>query len=601
MLDPVASQFASVVPVYVVATEGGFDVRDSASGETYSTEPSIRAALDQALALAGLPKKPTVLYGEDGAPNGVWKWLPTGIEEATANELDGVKLSSTNLWQLASTLDDRQQAMPIDGDGGPPGMIPSRTHGLAEESATLANAWAHDGVIVVDGAGRAGLYVHAEILPELAPEVDRGRLAFTSLHFGHSKPNQDGSVDAVELKTIGFTNRPVDKQIPPASSVRGHKPASDAIARRTTRITMADKTRGPAMDVLGRIAAALGIDLTDELGGDRYESKIIDAIYALKTTAQVEQITEGAAAGAPPPQQAALSQQGAPAPKRATMTTPNPSGGAGAPPAIPPAAVPGQRAADMPTGPAAEAALADLLTLGRTILGKPEMAAAEVIAELRARAEQLAAAATSTPGAPNAGPAGPAAQDAQMSARAQAESIVLRAKNDELAKDLESARAWRRTRENTDWLRAEITTRRLNIQEHERDEKGAVKRDEKGNPIMSPRFARLLSIAEKHGRELVLETLEAGNSPPRQSGRSLLADQTGTGALAGAGSDADANTAAGFKKLVDDCMDEARKSFGSRLASTPQHVVRAKAQEIAGKRFPQLDSGAGGGASGTAA
>lgn len=181
----------------------------------------VRATLREALdaARATMRAKAAFLRDPDsGDLVGAWRWLPATEEESAP--IGGVRIDATAIDEMAASLNDRSTPIPIDGGPAPHGMLASEVHGTAFDSGTPANGWAHAAVSVAGDDGRVELYLWAELLPSVAREIDAGRLAMGSVHFGCERVEEDGAPRGCVLISHALTNTPAVTTIAPANSVR---------------------------------------------------------------------------------------------------------------------------------------------------------------------------------------------------------------------------------------------------------------------------------------------------------------------------------------------------------------------------------------------
>lgn len=275
------------------------------AGDSTNEYGSLREALDAALPTVATHEKQARLRSvETGDLNGAWRWLPaTDVEPAA---IGGVRIDAQAIHEMADSLNARPGPIPIDGGPTPAGMLPSDVHGTASTGGgTPANGWAHWGV-VVDGpaADQAKLYLYSELVPEVAREVDAGRIATGSVHFGATK--LEGELPrGVELISHALTNDPAVKTLAPANSVRGQLLLSRsvhqgvALRARNPEKTMANKTnlRGPAMDAEAKIFALFGVDPN---AADA-DCQVRERLWAVMNGADQEEAIAAVMGGGAPP------------------------------------------------------------------------------------------------------------------------------------------------------------------------------------------------------------------------------------------------------------------------------------------------------------
>lgn len=300
---------------HVVHTAEGWQV-----GATGDVHASLRDALDAALASVATHEKPAYFRDEDGAEIGAWRWLPAVAEEDAP--LGGVRIDATTIEEMAASLNSSTRAIPIDG-----GTDDSPAHGTMSDPGTRANGRGHWLVTVANADSRAEGYLWAELLPDVARDVDIGRLGEGSVHIRFGRKDGDAARD-VEYASHALLNDPGVVTLAPANSVRsggaesawrsvpmagrampgGKRSQTRAAGRRgesmktTLRAKLtgavakfADAKRGPALDKLTEIAAALGVDLDAELESSEWDSPVIAAIQVIKNAAIEEKVLDGLA------------------------------------------------------------------------------------------------------------------------------------------------------------------------------------------------------------------------------------------------------------------------------------------------------------------
>lgn len=588
-----AALFARSTPSYVRASPIAWEIVDSATGEARSEHAGLKAALDAAAAsipdkrdAQGAPVR--VMRGPEGEPDGAWRFLPAASAEDVPNEQDGVRLTERSIWQFADRLNQRPQ--PIGIDGGPGSVV----HGLATDSSTPINGAAHRGIVVYDYEGRAGLYLHAELVPNVAQLIDRGQLAWGSCHFWTSEPlDETGAPEDAGLISYGLTNLPADSRITPASGVRtvAHgaaiKKTRTAMRTRSLSMTTKKNARGPAMDLLTAIAPKLGLTLAETLDEKDYCDGLSSRLWKVIDAAKLEQILEGTPmppAEAPPGQtMQAVPPGGAPAEtprsqrsgditeedvpakiKKLIGEGKDPKQAAAIAYSMARDVLELRAIAGLEDPAALESFASGALDVFRAILGKPDADPAALLTEMQASQEKLAAALSSAPPPPSSGtPADASAQHqaqppvAPPPARELEAELVLareafgRPKADVLEL-LAHARSTIQRADHERWLNAAIADRKLAIDDKDR--------------------AELLDDVCAHGRPVIERTLNKIARPP--SGQVMRSAITSTGA-----------EPESYTEAVNDCMDQARKELGEGAVL---HVVRARAQKIAAKRWPSL-------------
>lgn len=525
---------AADVPVYVRPEGGRWALVASESDEALSEHDTVREALDAALTgdEAPLRTKSAVLR-TDGEPDGVWRWLDASAEEDES--IGRARITARSLWEMAASLNSRATPIPVNG-GGAPGAeyVASEAHGDATSGGDhAANGWAHAAAIVLDKDGRTHLYLRAELLPEIAREVDRGRLAFGSVFFAYESadPDDDYAVSGATLISHALTNDPAVTTLT-AGSER-HNAAGAQVAFRTTRSTpiMPKNTakRGPAYDVLKTIADMLGVDIGDEMEGDAWYSPITDRIQALKGQAVVEEIVEGGAPAEGDGEVAAQRQRAL-------------------------------RMVEGLEGEELEASFAAMLAWAREVLGKPDAAPADALAELDARKDEVAAM-LSEP----AEEAMEADEDEEQAAKEYGDKDEdedeeksekgARSRNPLRSARQRAARAERRVKEleTREWLRGEIEKRKLGVPQAKRE-----------------RYERMAQTA---GREVVLEILDSLAKPPVTN---PMAEGSGVAPV-----------------TMLEALRAVQPEIDAAYGNEPKHHRVARAMKLARARWPHLNETTG--------
>jgi len=268
----------NLLSLVVIETDGGAEVRlrDADGGEAY---PDVYAALDSLLSDSEFSAREPVLRDESGSPVGVWRWLDATAEEP-APAADGSQVTRDLIARMAARLNSGSP-VPIDG-------VSSEPHQQLYQTGTHADGYGHVGVEVQDRSGRWHLWLYAELGPEAARVTSQGLVWSGSIGF-----TSDG-----RLLQHALTNVPAVEGLRPNNATRH---AARRVHTRSLRITMTKpKTsqRGPALDLLAKIAAVLGVSMEDEKGAESFESPLMDALYALKGEARIEGVLEAAAGGA---------------------------------------------------------------------------------------------------------------------------------------------------------------------------------------------------------------------------------------------------------------------------------------------------------------
>lgn len=581
--EALREEHAESAPIYVRAEGDAYALVETSTDVAISTHETPRAALLAALdleAVAALVKRANLR--SNGEPDGVWRWLDASAEED--EPIGDSRITAASLWDMAAGLNTRKSAIPINGGGAPtPEHAASEPHGDAYygDGAHPANGWAHLGAIVVESDGRTHLYLYSELLPEVAREVDRGRLAYGSICFAYESTDEANgcAVLGASLISHALTNDPAVTTLTAGSertnqttllamrtrradnmaTKRTHSldalraTARDASLPNSARLLAARAVlavekvdmRGALADLYERIASLLGVTPADLMASPW---AVEDAMCDLKRGVAAE-ARLGEEGGEPAPEAPAPEPPPAPgmtAAERSRATRAD--------------APEGEQSSDAPTP---EEGMA-LLGLARAILSKPDVSAADAIAELEATKEQLAAALGQD--APADGDGGDAPAEAGEAAAEgegegdKARSALRQARTEakQATEQLAAERAKVQRYETAEWLDAEIAKRQLAVPATEREE--------------------LIADALEHGRAMVEKILRAKNAPP--SGANPL--------------DAvpDAKPApTSITEAANACMDEARAALAARdpKAAKLSHLVRAEAQRMAKQRWPEFN------------
>lgn len=235
------------LPLVVVETESGAEVRlrDADAGEAY---PTLRAALDSLLSDNDFRPKRGILRDESGSEVGQWRWLDATAEES-APAPDGSQVTRDLIATMAARLNAGSPA-PMDGGTSP-------AHSQLSATETRSDGYVHTGVEVQDRAGRWHLFVYAETSPDVARDIDSGRLAYGSIGF-----SSDG-----RLLQHALTNVPAVEGLAPNNSVR----ATAGVHFRSMRITMPKISKRATLaeaepmliELLGVSAEELGTTLVE--------------------------------------------------------------------------------------------------------------------------------------------------------------------------------------------------------------------------------------------------------------------------------------------------------------------------------------------------
>lgn len=424
------------MPAFVRETVDGWEVVE---GDVVTAHDSLVSALDAALSLNGGKTKDAILRDPDTKdPNGAWRWLhATDVEDVPA--YDGARIDETTVSQAVASLNGQPLARPVNGM-----TADSEGHGSAGQ--TLANGYVHHGVEVVAADGRRGAYVLAELLPDIARNVDSGRIAYTSIGLGGTVSDDGDGIRDAYFDHLALTNTPAVTTLTPSSAIRK---AGDRLLAMRSRIVraaspkgkappMTVKTsvrseivkplalRGAALDALTVLCTSLGVDLDTEMTADEWDSPAKAALCALRQIAKAERIVEG------------LTGQ--------TLAA--------------------ARSARAGIVKRAEVADADLEALAKAVGLEAGASMADILAAV-AEMEHV-----QVDGAAKKAPADDAAMKSETEAtRAlRAEVSVLRSATENDRKELEKLRAESVSRSNEAWLDGQVKIRRLALRAEDRAE-----------------------------------------------------------------------------------------------------------------------------------
>lgn len=259
------------LPLVVVETESGAEVRLRGSNESGEPYASLREALDSLLTDEDYRPKAGILRSESGEQVGVWRWLDATAEEP-APAADGSQVTRDLIGTMAARLNSGSPA-PMDGST-------SEAHSQLSATSTAADGYAHVGAEVQDRSGRWHLFLYCELDAATARDVDSGRLAYGSIGF-----TSDG-----RLLQHALTNVPAVEGLRPNNSVRA--PRGVRISFRSMRITM-PKTPTVAKRATLAEAEPLLLEMTgaspEELG-----TKLIELVAAKNAEAAEHAAEAGA-------------------------------------------------------------------------------------------------------------------------------------------------------------------------------------------------------------------------------------------------------------------------------------------------------------------
>lgn len=595
--------FGASVPAYVEAAEDGtFRVVETASGEVLSSEhATAKTALNSALELDSVqPMVKSANLRTEGEPDGEWRWLDaTAVED---QPIGGARIGELSIWEMASSLNTRSSAIPINGGGAPDGMQSSDPHGDAANGGDHpANGFAHVGIPVMAADGRAHLYLFGELLPEVAAEVDRGRLAYGSVYFGFDDVDEadNEAVQGAQLISHALTNDPAVTTLS-AGSERRRLPSETNSTRRAGRSawrkasTVSDKikallatarntdapeaerrgavrqilaaARGPITDTFSKVADVLGVSVEERADNPW---ALEDAIFQFEMGAKAEQRLESIPAPAEEPPAEEAAEVAAERPPldteaRTSLLALSKRGHVFG-------LVVSKREVEGLEGEELDAFAQSMLDLGRIVLSKPEATPGDVVAELEAREDEIIAALEEPTEEPEEdGEATEEAGEAAASSDLRSRFGKMRSQRNKARSALAVETAKVAKFETYAWLDAELAKREKTVTPQKRD--------------------RYVAIALKSGREVVAEFLDDLNSPPQGLPMGNASERS-----LNAVSDAPENQ----DQAYDACMDDAKKVCEEREAKaaerqgrkprdTAREVIRSAAQKLANERYPGL-------------
>lgn len=263
-------------PAYVQATDdGAWLTVDRATGDRIGTFDGPQEALDSLLAIPFFGDAVNApIFRDNGKAIGSFRWLDAAAEEAVPF-VDGSQVTVPRMRTMIDRHNTDGEPCMIDG-----GTSDSRPHESAKDSTTRANGWAHVAAEWREPGGRVHIALYAELHPDIAPDVESGRLAKGSILFSHSKTDPAGA----RLLTHALTNRPVTQGLVAAPAFR-HVTDDDSLlfarAHTTRTIIMSKPVKKSAEAQAATVALrAAGYDL----------KAIADAILSLPKDATCEQI-----------------------------------------------------------------------------------------------------------------------------------------------------------------------------------------------------------------------------------------------------------------------------------------------------------------------
>lgn len=160
-------------------------------------------------ALVGIAPKAPIM------PDGVRRWIPAAVPMRE----DDSPVGEQFIADLAACINAEGVSIPIDG-----GADGSVTHVTAADDAT---GWAHRAV-VIDG----GLYLEAEVLPEVDARIERGRLVYSSIDALYDIDAEGAYVaGSARLITHGLTNTPRNRNVPAMQALHAHQRIAHSFTR----------------------------------------------------------------------------------------------------------------------------------------------------------------------------------------------------------------------------------------------------------------------------------------------------------------------------------------------------------------------------------
>lgn len=187
-----------------------------ASG-AWSLGDTVFETRDEALdaAVRGVAEKSRVMPGS-------WRfWIP-----ASSADTDNGAITDATVREMAAQLNASKHPRPIDG-----GSDDAPTHEFGHRGDVPATGWVHRAV-VADVDGVPMMFLECEVLASIAPLIEQGRIAFSSVHV--EWPYLDAETDErgpAELVSLGLTNRPANTNLPPIKSVRNGRTFAHVVMR----------------------------------------------------------------------------------------------------------------------------------------------------------------------------------------------------------------------------------------------------------------------------------------------------------------------------------------------------------------------------------
>lgn len=157
-------------------------------------------------------------------PDGVRRWIPAAVPMSD----DGATITPQFIADMAAKVNVETVSIPIDG-----GAMGSVAH---MDAPTRATGWVHRAA-VVDG----GLYLEAEVRPDVAMAIEMGDLAYSSIDADYQIDETGQYVPgSARLVTHALTNTPRNRGIAPMQAV--HSVERRNVAHAFTRARLAQET-----------------------------------------------------------------------------------------------------------------------------------------------------------------------------------------------------------------------------------------------------------------------------------------------------------------------------------------------------------------------
>lgn len=168
--------------------------------------------------VASVPPKTPIM------PDGVRKWIPAAVPMSD----DGATVTPQFIADMAEKINAESVSIPIDG-----GALGSIAH---MDASTRATGWVHRAAVVEDG-----MYLEAEVRPDVAMAIEMGDLAYSSIDADYQVDESGQYVPgSARLVTHALTNTPRNRGIAPMQAI--HTVERRNVAHAFTRARLAQET-----------------------------------------------------------------------------------------------------------------------------------------------------------------------------------------------------------------------------------------------------------------------------------------------------------------------------------------------------------------------